>query len=139
MKNVEKKHSHPTDSIVFFDGVCTLCNIFIDLLFRLDKKQVFLVASLQGETFRQVRGTSEQKLDSIVLWHQGQFYYKSEAVIKICSLLGGIWNLATLAKIIPLVLRDAAYDFVARNRYKWFGQKETCRVPNTEEKAKFLN
>lgn len=126
--------------IIFFDGVCNLCNAFVDFLVKRDKDQSFFFAPLQGEvaSLKLPAGRPAQ-LNSVVLWNQGQILEKSDAALMILQQLGGGWWLMRVFWIVPAVLRDLVYDFVAANRYRFFGKRETCRLPSPEEKARFLN
>ena len=125
--------------IIFFDGVCNLCNGFVDFLISRDKEQAFLFAPLQGETARlRLAADLPAKLNSVVLWNQGQILEKSDAALMILQQLGGIWWLSRVFWIVPAFLRDMIYDLVAANRYRLFGRRETCRLPTAAEKARFL-
>ncbi|MCB0351679.1 MAG: DUF393 domain-containing protein, partial [Bdellovibrionales bacterium] len=117
------------ESIVFFDGICNLCNHFIDWLIRHDSRAVFKIASLQGE-FAKLRlsSTHHEHLDSIVLLESGQIYTKSTAVLKILAKLGAPWSWTRVFIIVPRPIRDAAYSLIARNRYSLFGKRESCRL-----------
>lgn len=126
--------------IVFFDGVCGLCSGFIDFLFRVDHENVFLVSPLQGETASRLalRSQEREAFNSIALKDEAGIHHGSTAVLRILSRLGGIWRVVGLLVWVPAPMRDAAYYFVARNRYRWFGKKETCRLATPEERDKFL-
>lgn len=125
--------------IIFFDGVCNLCNAFVDFLIRRDKDQNFFFAPLQGETARlKLPEGQPAKLNSVVLWNQGEVLEKSDAALMILQQLGGPWWLMRVFWVVPSFLRDLAYDFVAANRYRFFGKRETCRLPTPAEKARFL-
>jgi predicted DCC family thiol-disulfide oxidoreductase YuxK len=125
--------------IIFFDGVCNLCNAFVDFLFKRDRDLNFTFAPLQGETARHKLNDSQaSKLGSVVLWNQGEILEKSDAALMILQQLGGPWWLMRIFWIVPKFLRDLVYDFVATNRYRLFGKRETCRLPTPEEKARFL-
>ncbi len=127
--------------IVLFDGVCTLCNQSIDFIIQRDHKSVFKFASLQSD-FAQglLKGypIDAHALDSVLLIKNGKLYQKSTAALHIARQLKGGWKLLYGCLIIPRFLRDAVYQLIARNRYRWFGKKETCRLPTPEERAKFL-
>lgn len=122
--------------IVFFDGVCTLCNESVDRLIKWDKNKVLRYASLQSNVaevhLSKIFADGNQP-NSIVLYENGEVFVKSDAVIRIGQLLGDIYSVSVLGKILPRRLRDALYDYIAKNRYKWFGKKETCRLPTPEE------
>lgn len=126
-------------SIVFFDGVCNLCNGFVDFLVRHDHKHVLRFASLQGKIALELLGPGAgEKLASVVFYKNGSTSTESSAVIQILSQLGGPWRALLILSVIPSFLRDPIYRFVARNRYRWFGKRETCRLPSPEESALFL-
>ena len=126
--------------IIFFDGVCTLCNHFVDILIRQDKSHQFYFASLQSKTAEQLLKKQDLSLDTIVFLDQTQTFKKSSAVLRILFHLGGLWMvLSILGSVLPTSLRDVIYDWVARHRYNFFGKKETCRLPTAEEKSFFLD
>lgn len=125
--------------IIFFDGVCGLCNGFVDFILKVDKHQSFTFSPLQSEYAAQHLSAEHIKdLTSVVYLKDGKKFLKSRAVIEILSDIGGVWKLAVIGKAIPDPLRNKAYDLVAANRYKFFGKKETCRLPTPEERARFL-
>jgi predicted DCC family thiol-disulfide oxidoreductase YuxK len=127
------------DKIIFFDGVCNLCNGFINFIFSHDKKQIFKVASLQGSTAKSLLSESEiDTLSTVIFYDQGIKYYRSKAVIKILLLLGPPYNFMGIFLIIPDFLRDLVYKLIASNRYRMFGKKDSCRLPTPEERARFL-
>jgi predicted DCC family thiol-disulfide oxidoreductase YuxK len=126
--------------IIFFDGVCNLCNSFVDFLIRRDHDQAFSFAPLQGETARQKLPADKlARLNSVVLWNQGQILEKSDAALTVLQQLGGLWWFMRVFWIAPAFLRDLVYDLIAANRYRFFGKRETCRLPTPEEKARFLS
>lgn len=129
--------------IILFDGVCNLCSGVVQFLIRHDKKDVFRFASLQSETGAALLaklGINTDKVDSIVLYEPGHaFFLKSSAALEIARSLGGFYGLvASVAKILPSWFRDMIYDWVARNRYRWYGRKTQCWMPTPEMSAKFL-
>ncbi len=126
--------------IIFFDGVCNLCNEWVDFLIDRSKTQNFYYSSLQGQTARRLLGQEKaEALSSVVLWKQGQVYERSTAVLQTLGMLGGGWKVFSLLGIFPQSLRDRVYEWVANHRYAWFGKRETCRLPTPEEKAFFLD
>ncbi len=127
--------------VVFFDGVCGFCNASVDFLFRHDVHRRLLFAPLQGETAQQrLTAADVENLHSLVFWTPTGCYRKTSAVVRIGWTLGGVWSvLATLLWLIPRPLRDVGYNLVARNRYRIFGKKETCRLPTPEERTRFLD
>jgi predicted DCC family thiol-disulfide oxidoreductase YuxK len=124
--------------VIFFDGVCNLCNGFVDFLLSRDESRRFLFASLQGETAQAKLPKQAESLKSVVLWTQGKAWEKSDAVLRILPQLGGPWRLISLFRFTPRFLRDWVYDRIAANRYRLFGRRESCRLPSPEEKARFL-
>ena len=124
-------------TIVFFDGVCGLCNGFVDFLVQHDHDRRLRYAPLQGETAATLTQLP-RTLDSVVVVDGQQVLTKSDAALTVLTLLGGPWRLATLARVVPRSIRDAVYDTIARNRYRWFGQQASCRVPTPDEAAWFL-
>jgi predicted DCC family thiol-disulfide oxidoreductase YuxK len=124
-------------AIIFFDGVCHLCNGFVDFALQNEKTPGKLIfAPLQGSTAQDYLSQKDRsELSSILLWEEGQIYRESEAVLRIAVQLKAPWNwLAKIARWIPRLIRDSLYHFVARNRYAWFGQSPTCRIPLPEER-----
>lgn len=128
--------------IILFDGVCNLCNSSVQYIIKHDKKDIFRFVSLQSEVGQKILkhiGISENSLDSIVLYEPGKAYYlKSNAALQVAKSLGGIFTYSTLFKIIPTSLRDIIYDFIAKNRYKWYGKQESCMLPTKELRDRFL-
>ena len=119
--------------IVFFDGVCNLCNKSVDFLIKADRKRVLKYAPLQS-----AKKTLKSK-DSIVFLSEGQEYQKSKAILKILSKLGGFYKfIGAVFSIIPSFILDVFYDLIAKNRYKIFGRKDNCRLPTKEELELFI-
>jgi predicted DCC family thiol-disulfide oxidoreductase YuxK len=131
------KLEHP---IIFFDGVCTMCNRFVNLVVRADKKGVFRFAPLQGETARKLLPPldGDPKEWSMMYLDERGLHDQSDASLQVYRRLGGmVWPLSLL-RFVPRWLRNPVYRLVARNRYRWFGRSETCRVPTPQERARFL-
>ena len=127
--------------IILFDGICNLCNSSVDRVIRWDRKKVFRFASLQSEFAKNLLNNTSvnpRDLDSIVYFHQGKVKQKSNAAMAIVLKLGFPYSLLYVFKLVPRFLRNYVYDIVARNRYQWFGEKETCRIPTEEEKSLFM-
>lgn len=128
-------------NIVYFDGVCNLCNSAINFLIDQDKRQRLKFASLQsdaGVEILQRFSLPNDDYDSFLFLKEGQLFQKSDAVLEIVKVLGGAWSLMTVFKIIPKSIRDWMYTKVAQNRYQWFGKRNECRLPTPELKARFL-
>lgn len=126
--------------ILFFDGVCGLCNRFVDFVLKYDDDGRVFFAPLQGTTAAEsLPENIVQNLDTVVFLDGKQWKCRSSAVVRVFWKLGGVWSvLGTLLWIIPRPLRDLGYKLVAGNRYRLFGKKETCRMPTPEERARFL-
>ena len=129
--------------IILFDGVCNLCDSSVQFIIKHDKKDVFRFVALQSELGIEICnyiGIDRSKIDSIILYNPGvAYYYKSSAVLEIGDELGRIYSLVSIFKILPEKLRNYIYDYIAKNRYKWYGKKQSCMIPTAELKAKFLN
>tara|TARA_R110002126_G_scaffold138964_3_gene283505 strand:+ start:33 stop:449 length:417 start_codon:yes stop_codon:yes gene_type:complete len=132
----------PNKKIILFDGVCNLCNSAVQFIIKRDSKDVFRFAALQSKIGQEICdyiALDSRKMDSIILYEPGKAYnYKSEAALKIASQLGFFYSLSLVFKIIPERIRNHIYDYVARNRYRWFGKKDACMIPTRQLKDKFL-
>lgn len=125
--------------IVFFDGVCGLCNKFVDFLLKKDKQRKLVFTPLQGITAQRLGLPADLRdLKTVVFYTKGSYFERSDAVIEIFNTVGGFWKIALASRVLPRRFRNAVYDFVARNRIKWFGQKESCRIPTADERHRFL-
>jgi predicted DCC family thiol-disulfide oxidoreductase YuxK len=128
-------------SVVLFDGVCNLCNAIVTYIIKHDKKEQFLFASLQSDAAKEILLQFPSKKindDSIILLENGMKYDRSSAVLKIVKQLNGRIRLVYGLIIIPRILNDWGYSFIAQNRYKWFGKKKRCIVPSEIIKTRFL-
>lgn len=128
--------------IILFDGVCNLCDSTVQFIIKRDKKDIYRFVALQSELGKQIIkhiGVDRSKTDSIILYEPGiAYYYKAEAAIKIAANLGGLFPLMNIFSILPKSLSNSVYDYIAKNRYKWYGKKDECMIPTPEMKAKFL-
>ena len=129
--------------IILFDGVCNLCNDSVLKVIKYDKKNTFLFTALQSEKGEKILahlGINTEEIDSIVLYDpQKSYHIKSSAALRVMNDFGGLWKLTQVFRILPAAFNNIFYDFIARNRYKWFGKKESCMIPTPELKAKFLD
>jgi len=132
----------PTSSpdILYFDGVCGLCNRSVDFVLKRDRGEKFRFAPLQGKTAAENLSSEElTDLHSLVLQTPSGRFRRSAAVVRILWQLGGIWAvLGTLLWLVPLPLRNLGYRAVSATRYSFFGKKESCRIPAPEERDRFL-
>jgi len=128
-------------AIVLFDGVCNLCNGSINFVIDHDPEGFFKFASLQSDEAGALLAKhhlSTNYVDSIILVSEGIVFARSDAILNIAKHLPGAWSLLWGFKVIPRRFRDLVYDWIARNRYKWFGKRDFCRVPTPELRARFL-
>ncbi|MDC0177976.1 thiol-disulfide oxidoreductase DCC family protein [Polaribacter sp.] len=129
--------------IILFDGVCNLCNNAVLKVIRYDKDKVFIFAALQSKSGFKILnhlGIETNTIDTLILYEPGTSYdVKSTAVIKIINSFGGLWKLTQLLWVFPVGFRDFVYDFIAKNRYKWFVKKESCSIQAQELKMRFLD
>lgn len=128
-------------NIVFFDGVCNLCNGAVNFLIDHDAKQRLRFASLQseaGQAVLQKYGLPPHEYESFLLLKGDRLYQKSDAALEVARLLGGVWRGFYVLKLVPRFMRDAVYSWVASNRYRWFGKNDSCRIPTPELRERFV-
>ncbi|KOX96817.1 thiol-disulfide oxidoreductase DCC family protein [Halorubrum sp. ASP1] len=132
----------PDDAaVVLFDGVCNLCSGFVQFVLPRDPEGKYRFASLQSDVGRSLLAEHDlatDELDSVVLIEDGESYVKSAAIIRIATGLGGAYRLLSPFRFVPRAVRDRAYDFVADNRYRWFGKKDRCMMPPGDAESRFL-
>ena len=135
MVELEKK-------IILFDGVCNLCNTSVQFVIKHDKEDIFRYTALQSDVGQKLiaeRSIDTNKVDSIILINPGVAYYtKSDAALQIGKSLKGYRTISSISLLFPLGFRNLVYDFIARNRYKWYGKQDACMIPTPELQAKFL-
>ncbi len=127
--------------VVLFDGICNLCNSSVRFLLKHDTREKFLFSSIQSDASKNLllhQNRKIREMNSILLIEDGQIHEKSEAVLRIASQLRFPWNMGSALRIIPLKLRDGIYDWVARNRYRWFGKKDSCTFSITPYENRFV-
>ena len=131
----------PAGPVAFFDGVCNLCDGVVNFLIDHDPRGVLKFAPLQGTTFAGLaqRHPELAGVDSFVLWDASGVHTRSSAGLRIAMALGWPWRALGALLVVPRFARDAAYDFVARRRYRWWGRRESCRMPTPELRARFLD
>lgn len=127
--------------VLFFDGVCALCTGFARFVLERDRDGIFRFAPAQsplGQALYRHYGLDPVHLDTNLLVADGRAYTKSQAFIEVMERLGGANRAASLLRLLPAGLRDRLYDPVARNRYRWFGERDSCYLPSLEERGRFL-
>ena len=128
-------------AVVVFDGECAFCNRWVDFLLRFDRRDIFRFTARQsqsGAAFSRQAGLPEGGVGSIIIAEGGHVLLRSNAVIRMLTLLGPPFSFASIFRVIPAAVRDTVYDFIARNRTKWFGRTQACRLPAPAEKHRFL-
>lgn len=131
-------------AIVYFDGVCNLCNSMVDRLCKDDQQERLLFCSLQSERARKQLNSIWHSIqhkgvfNTIVVTCQGQYYTQAAAAIMIARLVGGKYRLLLALQLLPLSWRNVLYNYVARNRYRWWGTKKACRIPTSRERNRFI-
>jgi predicted DCC family thiol-disulfide oxidoreductase YuxK len=129
------------DHIIFFDGVCNLCNHSVQFIIKHDTRNLFFFCPLQSDIARIILAgayPSDHNFETILYFEKGLIYSRSMAVMRIAEKLDFPYNMISWFKILPRKFRDGMYRFISRNRYKWFGKKDHCMIPTPELKNKFL-
>ena len=126
--------------LIYYDGLCGLCDRFVQFVLRRDRAARYRFAPLQGSTAQErVPATLDPRTSqTVILEEGGRFRLRSDAALAILNGLGGAWRLTALLRVFPRPVRDAVYDLVARNRKRWFGRRAECRVPGPAERDRFL-
>ena len=127
--------------VILFDGVCNYCNAMVNFFIRRDKKKVFRFATLQsafGQKILQEHNLPTDVFESFLLWDNGKLYSKSTAGLRLYNKLPWYWKWTQFFWVVPKFFRDWIYGIIAKNRYKWFGKRDTCMVPMPELKERFL-
>lgn len=127
--------------IILFDGVCNFCDASVQFIIKRDPANHFLFTSLQSEKGLELtkKYAIPEDVDSLVLIENGKAFTKSSAALRIAKKLDGLWHLFFLFILVPRKIRDGVYNYVARNRYKWFGKKEdACMLPSPEQRKRFI-
>ena len=128
---------HP---VILFDGVCNFCDASVQFILNRDPNETFHFASLQSEAGQELlkKYQVREDVDSMILIENDKVYYKSAAALRISRHLLGAWKLLYVFMIVPAPIRNVVYDLIARNRYNWFGQKESCMLPPPNVRKRFL-
>ncbi|MCH7949164.1 MAG: thiol-disulfide oxidoreductase DCC family protein [Candidatus Dadabacteria bacterium] len=133
--------SEVQNPVILFDGVCNLCNGSILFILNRDPSGIFRFAPLQSETGKNLLSKFDlpnDKLDSIILVENNEYYLRSTAALKILQRLGALWKIVYVFMLVPRPVRDYIYDIVARNRYKWYGKRAECMIPSSDIESRFL-
>ncbi len=140
--NINLYHKNEKKPIILFDGVCNLCNTAVQFIIRHDPDEKFLFASLQSESGQQILkqfGLPNVDFNSFVLVQDDKIFNKSTGALKVAKQIKGGWKLLYIFIIVPRFIRDGVYSWIAKNRYKWFGQQQQCMIPTPQLKARFLS
>jgi predicted DCC family thiol-disulfide oxidoreductase YuxK len=127
--------------VILFDGVCNLCNGFVQTTISVDPQGKFQFAALQSEFGQEIMTKANLPVDrisTVILYDNGKIFTHSDVPLEICRRLGGFWRLLLVFKLIPRALRNRLYNWVASNRYRWFGKSESCMIPTPELRKRFL-
>lgn len=127
------------NTILFFDGVCNLCNSSVVWVLKNEATPMIYFSHLQGETAQGKLGNLAKDLQSFVLMENNKIYTKSTAALRLVKYLKWYYQPFRIFFLIPTFIRNIVYDFVAKNRYKWFGKKDSCMIPTSGLKARFLD
>lgn len=130
---------HP---IILFDGICNFCNSAINFVIRRDPESKFRFATLQSEMAHGLLSTRKfpaSDLSSFVLIENNKIFIRSTAALKVCRHLSGLWPLLYGLIVVPRFIRDGVYNWIARHRYQWFGKRDTCMIPTSDLRSRFLN
>jgi predicted DCC family thiol-disulfide oxidoreductase YuxK len=137
----QKAGGRTQDATILFDGVCNLCNGFVQFVITRDPHARFRFAALSSTAAQALLRDAGVRLpipDTMVLVQDGRVYFRSDAPLRIARGLTFPWPLASVLLVIPRVVRDGVYDFIAARRYKWFGRRDVCMIPTPELRARFL-
>ena len=132
-------NQHP---ILLFDGVCNLCNGFVQFVIKRDPEGIFRFTALQSKAGQELLTAHQQEksnLSTVILIENGRVYTHSDVALRVATRLGGAWSFFSVFSIIPRSFRDRIYNWIAQNRYRWFGKKEQCMIPTPDIKARFLD
>ncbi len=127
--------------VILFDGICNFCDGAVNFTIKKDKHKKIKFAPLQSEAGRRLLlqyGLPGNYMSSFLFIENGKVYSRSTAVLRVCKYLKGLWPLCYAFIIVPPFIRNAVYNFIGKNRYKWFGQKDECMIPTPDVRARFL-
>ena len=129
-------------SIILFDGVCTLCNGYVNFIIKRVNKDKVRFGTLQSESGQELlenNGMNVNDMDTVVLIQDGKTFTKSDVALQLAKNMNGVWKLFRIFSIVPKFIRDGVYDVISKNRYRWFGKQDACMIPTPELKKMFLD
>lgn len=127
-------------AIILFDGECNFCDVSVQFIIKRDPNGYFRFAALQsdvGEDLKKKHLIADQ-VDSVIVIDNNTVYDSSDAALAICRHLNGMWKVFYILKVFPKTFRNSAYKIIAKNRYKWFGKKDSCTIPTPDIRNRFL-
>ena len=128
--------------VILFDGVCNFCNNAVNFVIKRDKQAAIMFTPLQSDTGKELAkqyGIPVDDLQSFIFIEKGTAFNRSTAALKVCKYLNAAWPFCYAFLIVPVFIRDGIYNWIAKNRYKWFGQKNECMIPTPDVRARFLS
>jgi len=138
---VSRPSADPEFPVLFFDGYCHLCDRSVQFVLRFDRKKRIRFAALQSDYA--TRFFTKQSFhpvnDSLILWYKGKFFEQSDAALRIAGLMGFPVHLLVVLYVFPGSLRNVVYRWIAKNRFKWLGKRDACRMPEPGERNRFLD
>ncbi len=139
LNNISTKENYP---VLLFDGVCNMCNAFVQFVIKRDKSGLIHFASLQseyGKAFINKHDIPFKNMDSVILIDEEQkILVKSDVSFELFKRFGGVWTILSIFKYLPRFIRDFCYDLIAKNRYRMFGKKDSCMIPTPDVAKRFL-
>ncbi|HXU35834.1 MAG TPA: DCC1-like thiol-disulfide oxidoreductase family protein [Blastocatellia bacterium] len=139
--------TNTSQPVLLYDGLCGFCSKAVQRVLHFEKQKTMLFAALQSDYGKSILALHPELegidsmvfVESLVDASKGRVFVRSDAVLQVARYLGGVWNLAVAAYIIPRSIRDYLYDQFAKRRYRWFGKLNACMVPSPEVRARFLD
>lgn len=129
MNTTEQSKTSLNQKIIFYDGICNLCHFTVRLIKKMDKKGIIRFLPLQSPESQSILSELQNIPDSVVLYSEGKYFTKMDAIIETARISGGVLHLLRIITILPISFRNKLYDFVASRRYNWFGKRESCELP----------
>ncbi len=128
------------DKIILFDGECNFCDYSVQFIIKRDKKSLYKFTSIQSDIGQKILSNYnvDNNINSFILIENNKCYFKSSAALRVCKNLSGAWKLLYILLVLPKKFRDFFYNIIAKNRYKWFGKKDSCMLPSPEIRKRFL-